>query len=204
MNKNSGEANSNKNVAEHSNISAGKDMHIGDVNITIQPEKQKNLSNPLILIFFLFGAVGGGIFWQLKKPVNDAKVEKSAQKHLTTMADSSQMKRIPAPTISQHEYNARIPNTDSKPLRNNQVEGQAMFEGTGIEGIKIIASSGEFTSTDKNGHFKLLLQKEEQVQKIRLFMNDPKSRYEVVLPVLDVLVPKADIPINLRKKGNLY
>jgi len=180
-----------KNTLQKSKVKAGKNVHIGDVNVTIQQfEKKTENSLKIVLRVSLFISIAFGIIWggyQVAFPQPETKKEP-----LNTQTQKPEEILI-STKPSEKKASSRS---------DNRIAGIAICEGVAIKGIMITTESGEKTTTDMNGHFQMTLKSAIQIERVRLYFNDPSGLY--IPPTnLTFNVPKLNIPIPLQKKSKV-
>ncbi len=179
-----------KNTLQNSSVEAGENVHIGDVNVNINlPGKKPGNFRKLALRVSLFIFITFGITWVGYKVVFPQLSTKKEPLDTQTQKPE-EIRSLAKP--SEYKAGRQI---------NNSVAGNATCEGEGIKGITITAESGEKATTDENGHFQMTLKSEIQIERVRLYFNDPSGKYDIPSD-LTFNVPKSNIPIRLEKKIN--
>jgi len=178
-----------KNTLQKSKVKAGKNVHIGDVNVTIQ-QSEKKTENSFITVFviailLLLLLVA---YFYTHPHVPDKPVEVA-------------IKTPENPTIKEEQKKAARPEKKQEvptPAQfDNHVSGMLIYQGAGVPNIVVSAATGEKTKTNAQGHFQLRLVGTSQITRVHLFFSDPSNIYKSVNLPYDV--PKTDITYPLIK-----
>lgn len=179
-----------KNTLQKSKVKAGKNVHIGDVHVTIQPVEKKTTNSfiaVIIIAIFLLLLLVAYCHTHPLVPANSAKE--------VLKTPENPIKKEDTKKVSQPPKKQEVPDAAQF---DNHVAGIVTYEGVGVPNIVVIASTGEKTQTDTQGHFQLKLNGKSQIDRVHLFFNDPNSIYKSFNLPYDV--PKKDIQYLLIKE----
>ncbi len=186
-----------KNALDRSTASAGRDMHIGDVNVTIHQTENAQawrlnwiVKVAILLLVVLLGWWGYCQF-----------IERGG--HSTAKNGGGVIEEKPELPIDKPGSNTsgeikpgKITESPVATQINNRVAGVVKNpEGAGIPNIQVTANNGRSTKTDANGYFKLDLGGEVQMNHVRLIYKDPNGFYDD--GDRNYIVPKNDISMIL-------